>query len=184
MKYLLFFVLIVFTLTANAQSSSKKKLLVGTWSVMTVSYGDYYSYDMEKDKIEVREKLQKLMLQDSARYGNEFLEALRKKASEYARSSSFAINQDGTYSLSMGTSKYSGKFEYLPLRIPISDKTPESDTNYNEAHQDDMAYLELSNGESVSITEYADALVVYHYNKAKQAADESFYAKVVFYKKK
>ena len=84
----------------------------------------------------------------------------------------------------MGTKKVSGKFDYRPLQIPISTNSPISDEQYNEDHGDDFAYLQLSNGEAVSITEYADALGFSYFTNAKKAGDEDFYAVVMFYIKK
>jgi len=174
----------ILTTIISTQSSSEKKQLAGSWSVASVSYGDYYYYDMIENKLEVRDKLKQLMLQDPERYGPEFLETLRKNALNYARSYSFTINQNDTYSLTLGTKKVSGKFDYRPLQIPISTNSPISDEQYNEDHGDDFAYLQLSNGEAVSITEYADALGFSYFTNAKKAGDEDFYAVVMFYIKK
>lgn len=181
MKQLLCLLATIFTISVYAQSNSEKKALVGTWKIQLVSYDDYYYYDMTEDKFVVGEKLAKLMQQDSARYGKEFLETLKKQASAYARQCSFIIKGNNTYSLSMGTKKESGNFSFLPLQIPISSESPESDREYNEINEEYLAYLKLNNDKTISIREYADAVQVYIYNGAKKSGSDSFYASVSFF---
>jgi hypothetical protein len=179
-RHLLFWLIFLTTGTVNAQSTSEKKLLVGTWSVASVSYGDYYSYYIKEDTLIVNEKLGEIIRQDSARYTKEFFATLKKQAAAYGRQCSFVINGNKTYSLSLGTKKERGDFEFLPLEIPISKESPESDITYNLEHEEDFAYMRLNNDKTVRITEYADALQVYVSNKIEGIGKESFNTTVTF----
>ena len=181
-KQLLCLLLTALYITTHAQSNVEKKSLIGTWTVNSVSYGDYYYYSVKDDKIEVREALTILIESDSKRFDNNFLASLKKKAAEYAEKCSFTINGNGTYTMVMGGKTESGSYSFLPLYITPRQGSIEEDITYNMDHKNDLAILEFSNGKEISIYKSEGGLNFYTSNKAK-GANYGVFGSGVFFKK-
>jgi hypothetical protein len=150
MKKKQFFILLVtfFSITGNTQSNAEKKSLVGSWTVEEVEYDDYYSYDVKKDALEIGGKLSPIIYKEANRFDKGFLDKLKKAAAQYARQSSFTINADGTYTMSIDGKTESGTYSFLPKK---RNGNEESDITYNMAHLYDFAVIELKNGDSFGV---------------------------------
>lgn len=185
-KPVLCLLLTLFTIAVIGQSNSEKKSIVGTWTATTLSYGDYYSYDVKEDKIVAKDKLKIIMEGEEGRFGNDFFALIKTKASEYARTSSFTINGDGTYTLLLGGKRETGNYTFLPLYINPRPGSEESDVEYNLSNQGIMALIELNGKKSISIRKDGNELNFYTSNEAKGISyydDNDFFAAGVHFKK-
>lgn len=153
-KQLFCLLMIIISISVSAQSNAEKEMLIGTWTVEQVEYGEHYSYNVKEDELEPGLNLSLKILEDIKRFDEAFLEQLKKAAAKYANQSSFTINANGTYKLSKGGKTTQGKYSFLPKKKAGN---TESDMIYNLAHSDNVAVIKLENGDSFGVRKDEDS---------------------------
>ena len=166
-----------------AQTNAEKKLITGTYKCDYISYGDYYSYDVKKDKIEPGSKLSEMMAVNKSRLDAAFMESLRKKAAQYAQASSLIINSDNSFSINRGGKTENGNFEFLPTYMEPRKGSIESDITYNMAHKDDLVVIRLFEYDEISFRKIGNLIICGFSTGAKEIRyQDEFYASIKFSK--
>ena len=185
MKIKFFFstALLILSIACLSQTNAEKKSITGTYKCDHVSYGDYYSYDVKEDKIEPGSKLLEMMAVNKSRLDAVFIESLRKKAAQYAQTSSLIINSDNSFSINRGGKTENGNFEFLPTYMEPRKGSIESDITYNMAHKDDLVVIRLFEYDEISFRKIGNLIICGFSTGAKEIRyQDEFYASIKFSK--
>jgi hypothetical protein len=152
-------------LNVQGQVKIKKSVIEGKWVCSSVSYGEYYEYDVSTNELKPRPSLKKLIAEDPERLGEQFLTTLKNKLSSQLKLSGISFNSNDTYNLILNDTNEEGTYEILkPFVLDPKSETPESDmADYESYGNGKNTRIELANKkryDKLTIHYYVDEKVL------------------------